>query len=523
MKRFTQLFSALDGTNRTGEKVAVLKNYFGDVPAEDAAWALYFLCGRKMPRVLNSARLRHWISEESKFPAWLVEECYDAVGDLAETAALLLPENESALTLPLHGFIQTRLSPLATLPDLAKKELLMRTWRELDSQERLVWNKLITGSFRIGVAKTLVIRALAQVADIEPPVMAHRIAGNWQPTAQDFLRLLKPADNEVETARPYPFFLASPLEDQPQDLGEISAWQCEWKWDGIRAQLIRRRGEILVWSRGDEMVTETFPEVVEAGRALPDGTVLDGEILAWQSGAPLPFARLQRRLGRKIAGEKLRRQFPVVFIVYDLLEWDGEDWRNHSLTERREKLESIVVTAQKKFLSQISTEETFETPDLFQTNEPKNFPLLISGVGRQRGNWWKWKIDPLVLDAVLIGAQRGHGRRASLYTDYTFGVWSAEKLVPVAKAYSGLNDDEIIAVDEFVRKNTLEKFGPIRSVKPGLVFELAFEAVQESNRHKSGIALRFPRISRWRHDKKIADADTLETVRALMKNGGAHA
>jgi DNA ligase-1 len=558
MKRFTQLFSALDETNRTGEKVAILKKYFGEVPAADAAWSLYFLCGRKMPRVLNATRLRHWISEESKFPAWLVEECYDAVGDLAETAALLLPENESALTLPLHEFIQIRLLPLATLPDLAKKELLLQTWRELDFQERLVWNKLITGSFRIGVAKTLVIRALAQVADIEPPVMAHRIAGNWQPTAQDFLRLLKPTSNEVETARPYPFFLASPLEHQPQDLGEISAWQCEWKWDGIRAQLIRRRGEILVWSRGDEMVTETFPEVVEAGRALPDGTVLDGEILAWQSGVPLPFARLQRRLGRKIAGEKLRRQFPVVFLVYDLLEWDGEDWRNHPLAERRERLESIVVTAQKNFLSQISTEEVFETPDLFQASEPRNFPLLISellvpknwdelkslqresrarqvegimlkrrdsvyGVGRQRGNWWKWKIDPLVLDVVLIGAQRGHGRRASLYTDYTFGVWSAQKLVPVAKAYSGLNDDEIIAVDEFVRKNTLEKFGPIRSVKPELIFELAFEAVQESNRHKSGIALRFPRISRWRHDKKIAEADTLETVRALMKNGRAHA
>lgn len=557
MKRFTQLFSALDETNRTGEKVAVLKNYFGEVPAADAAWALYFLCGRKVPRVLKSTLLRHWISEESHIPAWLVEECYDAVGDLAETAALLLPENESALTLPLHEFIETRLLPLATLPDLAKKNLLLQTWRELDSRERLVWNKLITGSFRVGVAKTLVVRALAQVAEIEPAVIAHRLAGHWQPTAQDFERLLNPTGQEVETARPYPFFLASPLEGSPQDLGELSAWQCEWKWDGIRAQLIRRGGEILVWSRGDEMVTDTFPEVAEAGRALPDGTVLDGEVLAWQAGSPLPFARLQRRLGRKIAGEKLRRQFPVVFLAYDLLEWNGEDWRDHPLTERRERLESLIVTAREKFLFSVSPEEIFETPDLFQTSEPKACPLLISellapqnwgeleswqrqsrarqvegimlkrrnstyGVGRQRGNWWKWKIDPLVLDAVLIGAQRGHGRRASLYTDYTFGVWSAGKLVPVAKAYSGLSDEEILVVDEFVRKNTLEKFGPIRFVKPELVFELAFEAVQESSRHKAGIALRFPRINRWRQDKKTADADTLEMARALMNHGGTH-
>lgn len=559
MKRFTHLFRELDETNRTNEKVAALEKYFrASVPAE-AAWALYFLCGRKVPRAVSSTNLRNWIAEESKFPAWLVEECYDAVGDLAETAALLLPENESALDLPLDEFVQTRLLPLTTLPDLAKKNLLLQTWRELNSKERLVWNKLITGSFRVGVAQTLVVRALAKVAGIEPPIMAHRLAGHWQPTPEDFSRLMQAGESETEVARPYPFFLASPLEAKPEALGDIGEWQCEWKWDGIRAQLIRRQGEILIWSRGDEMVTETFPEVADIGRALPEGTVLDGEILAWQLGSPQPFAKLQRRLGRKIAGEKMRRDFPVVFLAYDLLEWNGEDWRHRPLAERREKLEAVVTEAQ-KFVPVREVKKVFHTPDLFQVHELKaveTLPLRISelltpkdwgelallqhesrarqvegimlkrrdsvyGVGRQRGNWWKWKIDPLVMDAVLIGAQRGHGRRASLYTDYTFGVWSAEKLVPIAKAYSGLTDEEITVVDEFVRKNTVEKFGPIRFVKPELVFELAFEAVQESTRHKAGIAVRFPRISRWRHDKKITDADTLETVRALMNHEAAH-
>jgi DNA ligase-1 len=562
MKRFTQLFTALDETNRTNEKVAAMENYFRTTTAPDAAWALFFLCGRKIPRVVNSTSLRIWVAEESKLPDWLVEECYEAVGDLAETAALLLPENISSLDLPLHEMVATRLLPLAVLPDMAKKSLLLETWRGLNAKERLVWNKLITGSFRVGVAQTLVVRALAAVAGIAPSIMAHRLAGNWQATSADFERLMRAESGEMETARPYPFFLASPLEADVSTLGEIADWQCEWKWDGIRAQLIRRQGESLLWSRGDEMVTETFPEIAQIGTGLDDGTVLDGEILAWRGELPQPFAALQRRLGRKNPGDKMQREFQVVFLAYDLLEYDGADWRARPMAERREKLEAVVEAAQKKLAATVRVTDDTETPDLFAAfQEPaqtSRVPLRISeilkprdwselaswqsgsrarqvegimlkrrdspyGVGRQRGNWWKWKIDPLVMDAVLIGAQRGHGRRASLYTDYTFGVWQAGQLVPVAKAYSGLSDEEVLVVDEFVRRHTLEKFGPIRSVKPELVFELAFDAVQESTRHKAGIAVRFPRINRWRHDKKIADADTLETVRALIKKGMAHA
>ncbi len=553
MKRFTQLFTALDETNRTNEKVAALKNYFRTAEPADAAWALHFLCGRKVPRALTSTMLRTWAGDEAGLPAWLFEECYEAVGDLAETVALLLPESASTLSLSLSELITQRLLPMSTATESARRELLLRTWRELDGAQRFVWNKLITGGFRVGVAQTLVVRALAAVAGIEQPMMAHRLLGRWQPTAEDFQRLVSESDSGAEeVARPYPFFLASPLEVAPASLGDIADWQAEWKWDGIRAQLIRRRGETLIWSRGDEIVTDTFPEIAEAGSALPDGTVLDGEILAWFGESPQPFAKLQRRLGRKTVSARTRAVFPVVLLAYDLLELNGEDLRSRALVERRALLEKVIAGAQQR--PQTKAEHgIWETPDLFQIAAPLRSLLAMRisavlqpaswddltpmrresrerqvegimlkrrtspyGVGRQRGDWWKWKIDPLVLDAVLINAQLGHGRRANLYTDYTFALWQDGKLVPVAKAYSGLSDAEILQVDAFVRANTIDKFGPIRAVKPELVFELAFEAVQESTRHKAGLAVRFPRMNRWRRDKKPEEADTLESLRALM-------
>ena len=553
MKRFTQLFTALDETNRTNEKVAALEEYFRAADPADAAWALHFLCGRKVPRAITSTMLRAWAGEEARMPAWLFEECCEAVGDLAETVALLLPESACSIALPLHELISRRLLPMRDASEEVRREMLVRTWRELHGTERLVWNKLITGGFRVGVAQSLVVRALAAVAGIEQPLMAHRLLGRWQTVAEDFQRLLHESDSGAgELARPYPFFLASPLEGGPASLGDIADWQAEWKWDGIRAQLIRRRGEVLIWSRGDEIVTDTFPEIAEAASALPDGTVLDGEILAWLGEAPQPFARLQRRLGRKSVSVQMRAAFPVILLAYDLLELNGEDLRARPLEERRALLEKTMEDASCRPPAKSAV---WETPDLFEPAEPPrpSFPLRLSevlrpaswealapmqresrerqvegimlkrrtspyGVGRQRGDWWKWKIDPLVLDAVLINAQLGHGRRASLYTDYTFALWENGKLVPVAKAYSGLSDAEILEVDAFVRANTIDKFGPIRAVKPELVFELAFEAVQKSTRHKAGLAVRFPRMNRWRRDKKPADADTLDGLRALLRD-----
>ena len=555
MKRFTQLYTELDRTNRTNEKVAALESYFREAAPADAAWALYFLCGRKVPRVISSTTLRTIATEESKLAPWLVDECYAAVGDLAETLALILPETGADAALPLHRLVEERLLPLQT-GGQSGRALLLQTWRDLNGSERFVWNKLITGSFRVGVAQTLVARALATVAGVEPPIMAHRLMGQWQPTAADFKRFMDgEGRGETEAARPYPFFLASPLSGPAADLGDLSDWQIEWKWDGIRGQLIHRQDQVLVWSRGDEMVNDTFPEIAELGSALPPGTVLDGEILAWENEMPQPFARLQRRLGRKAVSAKMRAQFPVVFLAFDLLEWQGEDWRQRPLQERHLKLEEIVQGVMSATTAKPAKASDFlETPDLFATLLPApavRWPLRLSpliqvaswedlarlraesrarhvegimlkrlssayGVGRQRGDWWKWKIEPLVMDAVLINAQLGHGRRASLYTDYTFGVWHEGKLVPVAKAYSGLSDEEIIEVDKFVRANTADKFGPIRAVKPELVFELAFEGIQKSSRHKAGLAVRFPRMNRWRHDKKPQDADTLENLQALL-------
>ena len=553
MRRFTQLFTALDETNRTNEKVAALEEYFRAAEPADAAWALHFLCGRKVPRAITSTMLRAWAGEEAGLPAWLFEECYHAVGDLAETVALLLPESAPALSPPLHELLSQRLLPMRAATEAARREMLVRTWRELHGAERLVWNKLITGGFRVGVAQTLVVRALAAVAGIEQPRMAHRLLGRWQPTAEDFLRLVAESDAGAgDVARPYPFFLASPLEGEPAALGEFAVWQAEWKWDGIRAQVIRRGGEVLIWSRGDEVVTGSFPEIAEAAGALPDGTVLDGEILAWSGESPQPFARLQRRLGRKTVSARTRAAFPVVLLAYDLLELDGKDLRARPLVERRGLLEKVMGDAQQRLPANA------EPLDLFEMVAPPRSSLALRisevlrpaswddlarmrlgsrerqvegimlkrrtspyGVGRQRGDWWKWKIDPLVIDAVLINAQLGHGRRASLYTDYTFALWENGKLVPVAKAYSGLSDAEILKVDAFVRANTMDKFGPIRAVKPELVFELAFEAVQESTRHKSGLAVRFPRMNRWRLDKKMEEADTLENLRALLRSDPA--
>ncbi|MEO6183615.1 MAG: ATP-dependent DNA ligase, partial [Verrucomicrobiota bacterium] len=464
MKRFTKLFCELDQTTRTNEKVAVLENYFRETPPADAAWALQFLCGRTLPRAVPTRSLWEWTSAETNLPMWLIKECHDSVGDMAETMALLFRDSGDGTSLLLSEIVQQRLLPLRQLPERARRNLLVQTWRELNALERFVFNKLITGNFRIGVARTLVIRALASVANIEPAVMAHRVMGSWKATAEDFLRLMSGESHSSEVAKPYPFFLASPLEikiprgENLDALGNVHDWVAEWKWDGIRAQLIHRAGETLVWSRGDEMVTDTFPEIIEVGNFLPDGTVLDGEILAWKNDAPLPFAKLQRRLGRKQVAARTRSEFPIAFLAYDLLELDGKDFRAEPLSERRMKLEELLNKASVKFseTALVSLQDKRETPFLhgFATASGRDskldFPLRLSpvlrveswedlvkfqsearargveglmlkkisspyGVGRQRGNWWKWKIDPFVIDAVLICAQRGHGRRASLY------------------------------------------------------------------------------------------------------------
>ncbi len=527
MREFAWLYTALDETTATNEKVAALVKYFESAPPADAAWAVHFLSGRRPKRLVSSGKLRAWAAQEAGIPSWLFEESYQAVGDLAETITLVLPAGGDSSELSLSHWVEERLLRLRGEDDDVQREVMVSSWRELDTRERLVWNKLITGSFRVGASQQLVTRALAEVSGVPQGAIAHRLMGAWDPTAEFFQRLIAPDTSDADVSRPYPFFLAHPLEGDPDALGDPGEWIAEWKWDGIRAQLIRRAGKTFLWSRGEELLAGRFPEVEESGALLPDGTVLDGELLPWLDGMPLPFAQLQRRIGRKNLSPKILDEVPVVLVAYDLLEEAAADIRSLPLSERRVRLAALVESIPSRRLL-LST--AVPAPDwLAATNARREARevgaegLMLKrlssgyGVGRRRGDWWKWKVDPLTVDAVLIYAQPGSGKRAGLFTDYTFGIWEGSHLVPFAKAYSGLTDEEIRKVDAFVRRNTLEKFGPVRTVKPELVFELHFEGIQRSSRHKSGIAVRFPRMARWRTDKKADEADTIERVRALLQ------
>jgi DNA ligase 1 len=530
MRRFARLFSELDETTRTNEKVAAMERYFSEAPPEDAVWAVHFLSGSRPKRLIAARRLAGWAMELSETPEWLFEESYHAVGDLAETIALLLPPAELTADQPLHRWVE-RLLALAGRPEEEQRAEILAAWQELGGTERFVWNKLITGGFRVGVSRTLVVRALARSAGLDPAVVAHRVMGAWEPTAETFARFISPETGDTDASRPYPFFLAYALEEEPEQLGEAARWRAEWKWDGIRAQLIRRAGRFYLWSRGEDLLSERFPELEVAASTLPDGVVLDGEILPWKNGAPLPFAQLQRRIGRKKLGPKILAEVPVALIAYDLLEVEGEDVRERPLRWRRERLEALLADGgahPRLLLADELAGGSWEAARAIRerSREVGAEGLMLKeldapyGVGRRKGGWWKWKVEPYTADAVMIYAQPGHGRRASLHTDYTFGVWDGGELVPFAKAYTGLSDREIRQLDRWIRQNTVEKFGPVRSVKPEQVFELAFEGIQKSPRHRSGLAVRFPRMLRWRTDKRPEEADTLATLRALMEGAG---
>ena len=527
MKRFAALYTALDETTATNEKVDALAEYFRNAPPGDAAWAVHFLIGRRPKRLVTSRNLRAWAMEESGVPEWLFQESYEQVGDLAETITLLLPHGRRSSELPLAHWVERRLLRLRGEGEDVQREVMVEAWRELDRRQRLVWNKLITGSFRVGASQKLVIRALARVTGLEEGVVAHRLMGAWDPSPEFFQRLIAPDTRDADVSRPYPFFLAHPLEGEPDELGDRSEWMVEWKWDGIRAQLIRRGGRTFLWSRGEELLSQRFPEVEALGALLPEGTAIDGELLPWAEGRPLPFSQLQRRIGRKNLGRQLMDQVPVALVAYDLLEHAGADIRPLPLSERRRRLGILLDSLPGDGISlspaigesdwASAAEVRLAARDMGAEGVMLKRLSSGYGVGRRRGDWWKWKIAPLAVDAVLIYAQPGSGKRAGLFTDYTFGIWEGDHLVPFAKAYTGLTDDEIRRVDQFVRRNTLEKFGPVRTVKPELVFELHFEGIQPSSRHKSGIAVRFPRMARWRTDKKAAEADTIEMVRGLLK------
>ena len=543
MKAFAELYANLDATTSSNAKLAALQTYFRQAPPADAAWAVYFLSGGRPRQLVPTRLLRDMATEASGIEPWLFEESYQSVGDLAETVSLLLPESPYTSEDGLAGWLEEKLLPLRGLPPAELAERLPALWAQLDQPSLMVCIKLITGSFRVGVSKLLVTRALAAMAGLDSKRVAQRLVGytdlSNRPTPQGYLKLIAAESSDEHAQRggqPYPFFLAhglaQPVEQFDTLLGSPSNWQVEWKWDGIRAQVVKREGRLWVWSRGEELVTERFPELHSLVSGLPDGTVIDGEIVVWKD-AVQPFALLQQRIGRKTLSKKVLEDAPVAVLAYDLLEHQGHDWRNHPQAERRAQLEQVIAQCNQPVLlpSPLLTGATWQ--DLAQQREDSRRLGVegmmlkardgLYGVGRTKdmGVWWKWKVDPFSVDAVLIYAQRGHGRRASLYSDYTFAVWdgppgSERTLVPFAKAYSGLTDEEMRKVDAIVRKTTVEKFGPVSSVTPSMVFELGFEGIALSKRHKSGIAVRFPRMLRWRQDKSVEDADNLATLQDLL-------
>jgi ATP-dependent DNA ligase len=532
MKRFANLYDAIDSTTSTNAKVAAMVAYFKDAPPADAAWAVFFLTGRRLKRLVSYPAIHEWTLAATGLESWLLEESYAVVGDGAETAALVLDQVAvvSSEDVPLSEWVEERILPLRELDDETQQRRVTSWWSGLDRLQRFMLLKILTGELRVGVSHTLVVRALAQAAGLPPTTIAARMMGDWTPTADWFTGLLSHEQTIEDLSRPYPFFLASPLEDPVESLGPRAEWIVEWKWDGIRAQLVRRAGDVHLWSRGEELITHRFPEIVAAATRLPDGTVLDGEVLAFRDNRPLLFSALQQRIGRQKQVAQMVRAVPVVFMAYDVLEDRGVDIRNTPLEERRSFLELLLPSAAVLRTSEIVTAGSW--PELAALRENSRAlgveGLMLKrrssayGVGRRRGDWWKWKIDPYTIDAVLIYAQPGSGRRASLLTDYTFGVWDQGELVPIAKAYSGLSNEEIAEMDKWIRRHTQERFGPVRHVEPVHVFELGFEGIAASPRHRSGIALRFPRMLRWRTDKKADEADTLENVRRILEGARAH-
>ncbi|UAB84904.1 ATP-dependent DNA ligase [Zunongwangia sp. SCSIO 43204] len=529
MRQFAELIKTLDSTNKTTLKVEALTKYFNNAPDRDKVWTIAILSHRRPPRPVNTTLMRLWASEIANIPLWLFEESYHIVGDLAETIALVIPPSEASSEKSLNQFLQ-EIIDLKPKSEEEKKEYLKDNWLSLNYYERFVFTKLITGSFRIGVSQKLMTRALSKATNIDEDILAYKMMGDWNPAKTTYTKLILEENEEDFLSKPYPFYLAYAIEDEPKDLGDVSEWSAEHKWDGIRSQVIVRNGELFVWSRGEELVTDKYPEFEKFVGVVPNGTVIDGEILPFPEGEIGTFKDLQTRIGRKTVSKNLLKKTPVILKAYDVLEWEGEDIRQRAFKDRRTILEKLYTEVKSDelplHLSHTIQFKNWEeaAEERERSREVKSEGLMLKRldspylVGRKKGDWWKWKVDPLTIDAVLTYAMRGHGRRSNLFTDYTFGLWDEKKeeLVTFAKAYSGLTDAEFRKLDAWIKKNTLERFGPVRSVTPHHVFEVAFEGIAESKRHKSGVATRFPRILRWRTDKKIEEANTLEDLKALI-------
>ncbi len=527
MKAFTQLYSELDQTTKTNEKVNAMVNYFNRTNSKDAIWAIALLTGRRPKRPIKTTDMKTWATELAGIPYWLFEDSYDVVGDLAETISLLIPTNENNSDKSLSDLMD-EIILIYSKTEEEKKEWLLSFWNNFSKDELFVFNKLITGSFRVGVSQQLIFKALAKTHSIDDKVIAHKLMGTWLPQTSDLKELLSDESSSFDDSKPYPFYLAYQLDVAFVDLGNINDWQIERKYDGIRGQIIVRNRSIHIWSRGEELMTDKFVEFSSLKDSLPNGTVLDGEILPFKNEKIMSFNEMQKRIGRKNVSKRTLSEVPLCMMCYDLLEYNGEDIRKKPLRERRKLLEELIIKINNDLLK---LSPLLQCNDWEKLNDLRNESKILGceglmlkhkdsiyETGRRRGKWWKWKVDPYTVDAVLIYAQSGHGRRANLYTDYTFAIWDNGELVPFTKAYSGLTDKELVEVDNWIKRNTIEKFGPVRSVKAELVFEIAFEGINASPRHKSGIALRFPRILRWRKDKKKEEINTKEDLLQLLNS-----
>ena len=525
MKHFAELINALESTNKTNAKIDAIIDYLERAPDEDKVWFIALFTGKRPKRNVNTNYMKEWALEITQLPSWLFQESYSSVGDLGETLSLILPPPTEKIDKSLSEWMNEIIG-LKEKSDAEKKDFVLNSWNGLDYTERLIFNKLLGGSFRIGVSDKTLINALTKFSNQESSALTHSLMGKWQPENTSFKELISAENINPDNSKPYPFCLAYPLEKDLEDLGKPDEWQIEYKWDGIRGQIIRRNDEVFIWSRGEELITEQFPEIKEVVQNMKGNFVLDGEILAVKDNQVLNFNELQKRLNRKTLTKKMLSEIPIQVFAYDLLELEGNDLRQKPISARRVMLEELLLNENPdniKISQQIAFENWNELDQIRENSREINSEGLMLKQknshyhsGRKKGDWWKWKIDPLTIDAVLIYAQKGSGRRSAYYTDYTFAVKNEDKLVTIAKAYSGLTDKEIMEVSKFVNKNAIEKFGPVRTVKPELVFEIAFEGIGFSNRHKSGVALRFPRIVRWRKDKKVDEIDDLEEIKKLI-------
>ncbi|MBT5377938.1 MAG: ATP-dependent DNA ligase [Opitutae bacterium] len=527
MNHFTQLFQSVDSVSGTNQRIRYLREYFEESKPEDSIWACWFLDGNRVKNLIRLKDLKILVADVCSLPLWLVEDSHEVVGDLAETLSLLLKSfAKGKEPIPLSTVVEKFILPLSSMNVEEKCRTIKDAWARLRPEDLLPYHKLMMGAFRMGISNGNLCRALGDINNVPPAIIAQRMMGKWQPGDRTLQNIIVSATTEEDLNAPVPFCLASPLMAKVNTLGDNAEWQIEWKWDGIRAQLIKSHSGTLIWSRGGESVGGAFPEILEAAKLLPKGVCLDGEILAWNQNGLMPFHDLQRRLGRKSPGVQIQRTVPTRFIAYDIIRFAGEDLRNKVLVKRRHLLEQLVTSLPSQYPIGISRPVEAGNWEEYQILRDESREKGVEGFmlkhiesrynpGRKKGGWYKWKIAPLEADMVLVGAQMGHGRRANIFSDYSLAVWHKDELVVVAKAYSGLTDNEILKVDKQIRKTIIGKFGPVRSVKPMIVFQVAFEGVQRSRRRKTGVGLRFPRIQRWRQDKLPEEAGHLDEIMAL--------